>query len=94
MNSNWWPAVATFASLAGFASFVIGIGYQVWMYLQYGSWVSLDIVTVGLWLGVIHEEWALFPNSWVGLHHILSFLNAGFTALILSLVFAAAVVSD
>jgi len=45
---------------------------QATMYLYSGIWQSFSIITPLNWVGL---DWAAYPHSWYGLHHILAWLH-------------------
>lgn len=83
-NENAWVLVIFF----GIGCMLAGLGLQIWHYLQYGIWLPLDVITVGVEFGVIGIDWASSPQSWIGVHTILVFLNAGFVTLMVSVAVA------
>lgn len=67
----------------GFLAMVGTFGYQTYLYLKYGEWIGLSVTyTCGAYLDV---DWCKFPQTWIGLHKILSELNVGLFAFALSL---------
>lgn len=65
---------AVFLLLAGCMCLLACLGYQVFLFAQYGFWVEISAADVMVWLG---SEWALHPTSWYGIHRVLSYINAG-----------------
>ena len=53
--------------------------YQVYHWLQYGTWFDLSIVEV---LKLADVDWAKYPDSWIGVHKILVYFPSAVIALI------------
>ena len=62
--------------LLGFFAFVGCLAYQSFLFLKYGMWVGFDLVDVGLMLNP-SSQWLHSPDSWNGLHKVLTWINAG-----------------
>ncbi len=70
-----------------FGSFVpiFIIGYQVFTYLQTGTWVPISIITLFKWIGM---PWAINPQNWFGMYNILDAMPLSITVFVLSIVIA------
>jgi hypothetical protein len=66
-----------FAVLAALCLFG-GLSYQSYEYLQHGIWFSFSLISLAQMISP-SLGWLTFPDTWVGLHKILGFLNAGVT---------------
>ena len=64
----------SFSVISGFLEILAGIGLLVWhcfRYLQEGVFSVLSFIDMGRWLGL---SWAHSPQSWLGLHEVLTYL--------------------
>lgn len=67
---------------AGFLAMVGTFAYQGYLYLKWGHWMGHSVTYFcGAYLG---WGWCNSPNDWIGLHNLLSWLNAGAFAFLLS----------
>jgi hypothetical protein len=76
-------AMARLVGLALILGAFCAWAYQLYWYLRHGAWTSLDLMT--LWVryeGSDVYSWALMPQDWKGLHHVLSLVPAPLLALI------------
>lgn len=48
------------------------IAFQVYYYLSTGSWLKYDLNNLIAMIGEDYAEWAFHPDSWIGLHEVLS----------------------
>jgi hypothetical protein len=64
----------SFLAAAGVAVFIWG--WQILAFLKTGAWQPYSANDGMFWLTGI--EWFLVPSSWIGVHSILGYLNAGF----------------
>ena len=78
----------------GALALVAGLGYQTYLYLKHGVWFGLSVIEALHWIGVIKDSWYTYPQDWIGVHKVLSFLNAGFSTLVLCWIVGIAVLSD
>ena len=59
--------------------------YQIYTYLQTGTWIPISLITAFQWLGA---EWAITPNSWHGLYEVLDFIPLSLTIFVLGVITA------
>jgi hypothetical protein len=57
--------------VGGFVGAIAVLFFQVFVFLQYGHWLPISVVTGLRWLGV---EWASNPTTWLGVHKVFDFL--------------------
>lgn len=51
-------------------------GYQIYLYLMHGMWFGVSLINVGSWM-FPNSEWLNWPQTWIGVHKVLNFFNAG-----------------
>lgn len=51
------------------------LGTQVYFFLQTNIWHSIG--TLQYFGNVLGWEWGMYPNSWLGLHALVDWVNAG-----------------
>jgi hypothetical protein len=51
------------------------LAYQGYLYLKLGAWISIS--ATGACARYLQAEWCASPSDWVGVHKLLSHLNAG-----------------
>ena len=73
-------ALFIFGGLLGLAAC---LGYQAFHFLKFGSWPEVSSADVLHRLGVIGQSWYMNPKDWIGVHAVLSFVNAGALALLI-----------
>ena len=88
-QENIATAIGGFGALA----MVSSLGYQIYLYLKHGVWLGLSVVEALHWIGAIGDNWYENPQDWIGVHKVLSFLNAGFSTFALCW-FAALVIAN
>jgi hypothetical protein len=59
-------------------------GYQLLTFAKSGYWVSLSVNDGMYWL--TEQGWFLTPTSWLGIHQVLGFINAGWGLLIAAII--------
>ena len=72
-----WAAILLFAAITG--TIFSGVGTSIWQiyhYLQFGSWTSVSVVDAFQWAGM---KWAHAPTVWLGLHRILDWCPLSLT---------------
>ena len=91
-------AVWVFAGYGvGLVGLVISIGFLGWQvvqWLQYEVWIPMPLASFGIrevaeYFG--HEplkNWAVSPQSWVGLHRILDWLNVAVAPMAAGMIFS------
>lgn len=52
------------------------LGYQSFLYLMHGTWPAFSLIDLALW-AFPKGPWLNSPDSWIGVHKILDFINAG-----------------
>jgi len=70
------------------------LGYQAYLYLKHGVWFGLSVADVLHWIGAIKQDWYAYPKDWIGVHKVLSFLNAGFSTFALCWVLGLGIAND
>jgi hypothetical protein len=61
------------------------VGYQLVMYLKHGHWLAISVTYV-CGSPPLEWNWCNFPNDWVGVHNVLSWINAGAFAFLVGIV--------
>ena len=85
--------------LLGIGAVVVGgllsigiIGWQVLVWLQSGDWNPLPLASFGIKMAagsfgnVELRNWAINPNSWIGLHRFLDWLSVAVAPILLGMV--------
>lgn len=81
--------IANLIFAAGSVWCTLLVGKQILDFLKYGEWSASPFLH---YVGeLLYWEWALIPNTWLGIHRILDSLNAGFGILLASAVLASAI---
>ncbi len=52
------------------------LGYQLVTYLKHGQWLSISVTYV-CGSPPLEWDWCNFPKDWLGVHNVLSWINAG-----------------
>ena len=58
------------SSLGGFGF----LGYQIYLYLKGGEWISYSALHLVKQISPQAEAWTINPDSWLGLHSVLDWL--------------------
>jgi hypothetical protein len=67
---------------ASFLAMIGTLGYQVLLYLRYGGWAPISATS--FCADHLDIDWCAYPQDWLGLHSLLSYLSPGGAALIAS----------
>jgi hypothetical protein len=79
-DTNVHPAVYLLYIIlfwGGFAvafSGLVFLGYQISLFLWSGEWVSYNFLYLATYLPDALLNWAILPDSWLGIHKILDVL--------------------
>lgn len=90
---SWYRVAATKVLLLGYGAFAVGVlsgiavlGYQCYVWIRAGVWVSLSALSILTWLEL---QWALSPRDWIGLHKLLAMTPLFLTLPLLGIALAA-----
>lgn len=79
-----WLGLASAVVLTGASMGAVFIwGYQLLTFAKSGFWLPLSVNDGLYWL--TDETWFLSPATWIGVHKVLGFINAGWGLLIASI---------
>ncbi len=70
------------------AIFTIGLfilGWQVYGYFRYGSWVSYSMIDVFKYLNI---DWAHYPADWIGFYNMFDSIPASIGLMVIGLIFS------
>lgn len=58
--------------------------YQIYYWLQNNSWFDLSVIALLIRMDSKEFSWALYPESWLGLHKLLTYTPSAIVALFLA----------